>query len=457
MNTTQRLFLCLSAVVTLSAGAANWPQWRGPNYNGSTDEKNLADNWSKTGNVAWSLDLPGPSAGTPVIWGDRVFISSTDARAKSLLALCVDRKSGKVLWQQKIADAYSRDERSNFASPSPVTDGKVAVFLYGNGDLAGFEVAGKKLWQRSMPADYGDFAYQWTYGASATLHGGKLYVQVLQRNEPVHGKGKPGGESYLLALEPATGKTLWRHVRPSDAAAESLEAFSTPIPFEHKGRKELLIVGGDCLTGHDPETGRELWRWGTWNPTRIGHWRLVPSAVAGDGIILACAPKREPVYAVKAGGSGTLDDSGVAWKSVEQRELSSDVPTPLFYQGDFFVLSDVRKVISRVEPKSGKVKWSTELPGFAKFEASPAGADGKLYLINFKGEVVIVDASQGKILRTIPMAEPGEDLIRSSIAVSQGRLFIRTNQKLYCVGKGGTSVAANTPPAPAQRRGRPLP
>lgn len=183
----------------------------------------------------------------------------------------------------------------------------------------------------------------------------------------------------------------------------------------------------------------------------------MPSAVAGDGIILACAPKREPVYAVKAGASGTLNDSALAWKSVDERAISSDVPTPLFYLGDFFVLSDVRKSISRVEPKTGKVKWTAELPGFAKFEASPTGADGKIHLINFKGEVVVVDANQGKILRTIPMAEPGEDLIRSTVAVAHGQLFIRTNQKLYCVGKGGTSVAANASSAPAPRKGRPLP
>jgi len=123
MNTTHRFLLCLTAVVAASASAANWPQWRGPHFNGSTDEKHLPDQWSKTENIAWSLDLPGPSAATPVIWGDHVFVPSTDVRAKTLLALCVDRRSGKARWQHKIADGSSRDERSTFASASPVTDG----------------------------------------------------------------------------------------------------------------------------------------------------------------------------------------------------------------------------------------------------------------------------------------------------------------------------------------------
>ena len=199
----------------------------------------------------------------------------------------------------------------------------------------------------------------------------------------------------------------------------------------------MLLAGGDVLTGHDPATGKELWRWGTWNPERIPHWRLVPSPVAGDGIVLACAPKREPIYAVKAGGSGTLDDSALAWVSRDAREVSSDVPTPAFYDGDFFVLSDVRKCLCRVEPRTGKVKWTVPTPGRAKYEASPLAADGKIYLINFEGEVAVVDAADGKILNVIPMDQPtGGEVVRASIVAAHGQLFIRTTRKLYCVGKG---------------------
>jgi outer membrane protein assembly factor BamB len=178
-----------------------------------------------------------------------------------------------------------------------------------------------------------------------------------------------------------------------------------------------------------------LWRWGTWNPTKIGHWRLVPSPIAGDEIILACAPKGDPIYAVKAGANGTLQQDDIAWKSEKQSKISSDVPTPLFYDGDFFVLSDVRKGLSRVEPKTGKVKWSIDTPGRKKYEASPSGADGKIYIVNFAGEVTIVDANKGEVLRTISMGDEGDDMIRSSIVIAQGQLFIRTNKRLYCVGK----------------------
>jgi outer membrane protein assembly factor BamB len=429
------LISCFAAFPTL---AENWGQWRGPLFNGSTSEKGLPAEWSKEQNIAWSLDMAGPSASTPVVWGDRVYVSSSDSAAKSLLAICVDRRAGKVLWQAKVADGYARDEKSNYSSPSPATDGTRVIFFYGSGDLAAFECAtGNKLWSRNLQKEYGDFAFQWTFSTSPLLYNGKVYMQVLQRDVPVGGRGSKdkANESYLLALNPATGEELWRVIRPSEAVAESREAFSTPVAFEHNGRKEILIAGGDCLSGADPETGKELWRWGTWNPTKIGHWRLVPSPVAGGGVVLACAPKGDPIYAVKAGLSGNLDDSALAWKSEKQSKVSSDVPTPAFYDGDFFVLSDNRKALSRVEPKTGKVKWSVETPGRAKYESSPSVADGKIYFINFAGEVTVVDAAKGEVLKTIPMGDEGENMIRSSVAISQGQLFIRTNKRLYCVGK----------------------
>jgi outer membrane protein assembly factor BamB len=427
--------LLLLPLLGTSLIAANWPQWRGPDFNGSSPEKTVPLKWSQTENVAWSAEMPGPSASTPIVWENRVFVPAADPQSKALLAMCYDRKTGKLLWKEQVGTGYRRDEKSNYASPSPSTDGERVFFFYGNGDLAGFSVDGKKLWQRNIQTDYGDFAFQWTFSSSPLLHKGKLYLQVLQRDVPVHGKGKQGGESYFLAMDPATGKTLWKVQRPTEAVAESREAFSTPVPYTFNGREEILIAGGDMLSGSDPETGKELWRWGTWNPTRIGHWRLVPSPVAGDGIVLGCAPKRDPIYAVKAGGSGTLDNSWLAWKSDTARELSSDVPTPAFYDGDFFVLSDVRKSISRVEPKTGKVKWSKELPGNAKFEASPTAAAGHLYLQNFKGDVVVVDAKAGEITTTVGMGDSGDDETRSVVAVAHGQLFIRTNHKLFVIGK----------------------
>ncbi len=440
----------LLAVGPLDLNAANWPQWRGPDFNGSSPEKNLPATFSKTEGVAWSAPLPGPSGSTPIVWGDNVFVASTDEKDKTCVALAFDRKTGMELWRVKVAESMGQDRNSTFSNPSPVTDGRRVWFYYGTGDLVCFDLAGKEIWHRNIQTDYGQFAYQWTYGASPLLYDGRLYVTVLQRNVPVHGRGRENGDSYLLALDAATGKEAWKAPRPSEAHEESLEAYSTPMPYNHNGRTELIITGGDCISGHDPATGKEIWRWGTWNPTRIGHWRLVPSATAGAGLALVCGPKGAPVYAVKLGGKGNLANTGLAWqshvqatedpatagRSLDTRDLTSDVPTPLFYDGKFYVLNGTQKTLFCVEP-SGKVAWSGSLKGRNLFQSSPTAADGKIYVMNWAGEVFVVQAG-GAEFKLLHLADMGDNdtMLRAAIPISQGQLFIRTNQKLYCVGKG---------------------
>jgi outer membrane protein assembly factor BamB len=437
---------CLAALFPLRA--ENWGNWRGPNFNGTTSEKNPPTTFSKTENVVWTAPMPGPSGATPVVWGDYVFVSSTDDIAKTCVAMAFDRKTGKELWRVKVSDGAGKDRMSTFSNSSPVTDGKQVWFFYGNGELVCFDMAGKENWRRNVEKDYGQFAFQWTFSTSPLLYDGRLYLQVLQRNVPAQGRGRKDGpnDSYLLALDPASGKELWKVIRPAEAREESLEAFTTPTPYKHAGREELLIVGGDCISGHDPDTGKEYWRWGTWNPTRIGHWRLVPSPTAGAGIVLACSPKNSPIYAVKLGGKGTLSNTDLAWqsyvqnteetnkaaRSLEVRELSSDVPTPLFYEGRFYVLNGDKKKLLCVEP-SGKIAWSGDV-GKANFQSSPTAADGRIYMMNFPGEVFVVQAggSEFKLLHTAAMGD-GENTLRASIPISQGQLFIRTSKTLFCV------------------------
>lgn len=443
----QSLVLVAGVLCASLVHAANWPQWRGPNFDGSSTETGLPSQFSKTENVAWTVPLPGPSGSTPAIFGDYVFVSSTDKEKKSRVAMALDRKTGQTRWQRDMGPGVSQDDRSNYSSPSPITDGKNVWFFYGNGDLTSFDMDGKQIWTRNIQKDYGKFAFLWTFSSSLLLHEGKLYLQVLQRDTPVN-KSDPLGsaptdkpiESFLLALDPANGKELFKVARPSEARVESREAFSTPIPSTHNGRKEIIVVGGDCITGHDVNNGKELWRWGTWNPQKITHWRLVPSPVVGNGVALACGPKNAPIFAVKLGGNGTLPDSAIAWQSTE-RDVTSDVPTPLFYKGKFYILNGGKRKLLCVEPADGKVVWSGDLVASAGarsvFESSPTAADDKVYMMDHKGNVFVVAANtdQFKLLHTTPMGDDTDNSLRSSIPMSQGQIFIRTGSKLYCIGK----------------------
>ena len=421
-----------AAVFTLPAAAQHWPQWRGPKHNGSSEAKDLPESLDKA-SALWSAPLPGSGAGTPVVWEHRIFVSALDQQSQKLLAICLDRKDGRVLWRKEVGQGNFTNRRNNMASPSPITDGKSVWFYYGNGDLAAFDLEGNPLWSRNLQKDFGNFNYQWTYGSSPLLHDGRLYVQVLHRDVPVQGPATGAkAESYLLAVDPQTGKDLWRHVRPENANAESKESYGTPVPFEGSSRNEIVVIGGDVVTGHDAKTGSELWRFGGWNPDRIGHWRIVPAVVTAEGLAIACAPKGGPVMAIKAGGGGEITDSHAAWKT---KDFSSDVCVPLYYKNQLYVLDGDAKKLFCVELKTGKVKWSGSLGGGAVFRASPTGADGKIYCMNERGEVWVVSADEPfKIIYKGDLG--GADWpTRSSIVAVDGNVLVRTSDTLYCFGK----------------------
>jgi outer membrane protein assembly factor BamB len=448
MSSTVLLRAASPFLLATLAAAQDWPTWRGPTFDGASPATGLPERFSREENVRWRVEIPGKGASTPVVVGTHVFLTTAIEADGLLLVQCYDRDTGELHWEEAAGSGYraggrgsatGHDERSNYASPSAVSDGERVAFLFGNGDLSVHDVEGERLWARNLQEDFGDFAYMWTYGASPTLWKGRLYLPVLQRDQPTDGSpAEKPIESFLLALDLATGETVFRHVRPAPARMESLESYATAIPCTTpKGREELLVLGGDVITGHDPDSGAELWRWGTWNE---GHreqwWRIVPSPVVGAGHVLVCAPKRAPAYAIGLDGTGVLEASALRWRS-EGREnvVSSDVPTPLFMDGSFFVLSDVRRALSRVDPASGEIAWSLELPDRAPWEASPTGAEGKIYCISHSGTTLVVDAADGRILHQVDMAGGEGDRIRSSIAIASGALFLRTDRELLCLAR----------------------
>jgi outer membrane protein assembly factor BamB len=436
MNTfAPRLAVSLFAL-SLFAHAENWPQWRGPAFNGTSPETGLPETWTKE-SAKWATPLPGPSGATPAVWGDSIFVSSPDAE-KNLVLFCIDRKDGAVRWKKQIATGDINKGKGNMASPSPVTDGKTVWALYGTGDLAALDFQGNVLWQRHLGEEYGRFSINWIYGSSPLLYDGRLFVQVLQRNPappdyPGLAGGSPERESYLLALDPKTGKNIWKVARPSEAKLESQESYATPIPhIGADGKAQILIAGGNCLTGHDPATGKELWR-GYGLNSKDGEWmRLVTSPVSAGGVAIAAGPKKEPLLAFRTDGQGDITTSGLAWKFDEKK--TPDVCTPVYYQGKLLVLDGDSKTLTCLDPKTGDKKWQGALDTRMVIRSSPVAADGKLYIIDENGTVFVCGTGdEFKVLATIPMGDANGT--RASIAISNGQLFIRTTEKLYCIGK----------------------
>lgn len=408
-----------------SAAAQEWPQWRGPNFNGSSEAQGLPEKLDAS-TQAWAVELPGTGSGTPIVWKDRIFLSCIDSNSRKLQAVCISRKDGSIVWSKQVGVGFLQNKRNDTASPSAVTDGKLVWFYFGTGDLVAFDLDGNEKWSRNIQKDYGNFNILWIYSSSPMLYEGKLYVQVLQRDVPPQGAPSgPPADSYLLAMDASTGKDLWRQVRPNAAVAESKESYATPVPFTNGGHTEILLIGGDCVTAHDPETGKELWRCGGWNPQKIGHWRIVSSVVTADGLVIACPPKGGAVFAIKGGGSGDVTDSNVAWKNPE---LSSDSAVPLFYKGKLYVLNGDKKTLFCVEPKTGKVLWSNSLGGRSVLRASPTGADGKIYCISEAGDVWVLSADGAKTLSNNNL---GGTANHATIAVADGEVFVRAGEKLY--------------------------
>ena len=420
--------------------AESWPNWRGPSFNGSSTETGLPATFSRTENVVWKADVISNSASVPVVHKGHVYLTGYlpgeggPAKPGTLRCLCLDAATGRELWKHDFAGRFQLDDRSNLASPSAAANDERVLFFFGTGDLLSFSHDGTLQWHQPLAKDH-YFAFQWSFSTSPVLFEDKIYIQICQRDSTFEfagmERGSPDGDnpSFLLALKPSDGTELWRVERPSKANAESLEAFSTPTVNVADGRREIIIAGGDCLTGHDLDTGREIWRWGTWNPDRIGHWRLVPSPVVGGDVVLACAPKKEPIYAI----SRESNKAKLAWKT-DKKIATSDVSTPLFYEGRFYVVDgDQReKALICLKP-DGTVVWRGLFDSKAKIEASPTGADGKIYVMDHSGRCFVAKAGdQFELLHQVDMAKASLKDARGSMAVADGKLFLRVGSELFC-------------------------
>jgi outer membrane protein assembly factor BamB len=430
----------------------NWPHWRGPHHNGIIDAKNLPMKWSATDNILWKTPLPSWGAATPIIWGDRVFITSpsksepkpepeqkpteeqtqTERRRRrrpaldpggpKLLLICLSKKDGKILWERELDDKNQIHRKQNDSTPSPVTDGKHVWVVTGTGKIAAFDMDGNPKWAKDLQKDYGPFGHNWGYGSSPLLHNGSLIVEVL------HGM-RTDDPSYIVSLNAATGDVQWHQERPTDAEMESPDAYTTPVLLENQGKTQIVISGGDYVTGHDFKTGEEIWRAAGLNPLKRRNYRVVPTPIIVDGIIYA-PTRKKPLIALKVGGEGDITESHLVWKY--EGSGAPDVPSPVS-DGKFFYMVDDRGLVTCLNAKTGTLIWGPETTTEGIVSASPVLVDGKLYIINENGVTSIVSVEPE--FRLLATNELDGTYTLASPAVSGSQLFIRTSTHLYCIGQ----------------------
>ena len=421
MRRTVSLSMLVASLTTVTLFADNWPQWRGPELNGVSRERGLTTTWTPTENVAWKLAMPSRSGATPIVWNDTIFLNVALHPSQGELELwSVDRNSGAVAWKRPVSGGNNIQRKQNMSSPSPVTDGGAVWVMTGTGILKAFDFKGTELWMRDIQKDYGRFGLNWGYASSPLLHEDALYVQVL------HGM-RTDDPSYLLRLDKKTGRTVWRVERPTDAQQESPDSYTTPALLKYGNATEIVITGGDAVTGHDPGTGKELWRVRGLNPDNRGDYRIVASPLVAGGLVIA--PTREnPMLVVKPGGRGDVTASHVAWSFTRG---GPDVPTPVSDGQYVYVVND-RGVVHCLNLKTGQVVYGPQRLKSGTYSASPVLADGRIYVTNEDGVTSVFTAGPAF---QIVAENAVDEYTLSSVAVSNGQIFLRTEKHLYAIGK----------------------
>jgi hypothetical protein len=422
------LACCAAAGFARTAAAENWPRWRGPRGNAVTTAKGLPVEWDTKKNVRWKTALPGEGSSSPVVFGDRVFLTSAEDDGTKRIVRCLDRKTGRIVWSQSIADKNPEPTSAltGHAAATPVTDGKRVVAFFGNAGAVCYDVTGKKLWQRS----FSDFESELGFASSPILFEDRV-ILVCDHD----GDRFSTFDSFLIALDAKTGKTVWKTER-----RKLFRSWSTPIVVDvarkggrrkaeggsrkpegrttHHSRKELLVSGQDALRAYDPKTGRELWK-----VTGLTGW-VTPTPVFAEGLILLTSGKTGPVLAVRPGGTGDVTKTHVVWKHERQGPY---VCSPVCYGGLLYVHNEAG-VLSCYEAGTGKLVYRKRLGG--KFYASSIAGDGKVYISNDAGLTHVLRA--GRRFEVLSRNELKEEILASP-AVAGNALLLRTGKHLYCI------------------------
>lgn len=405
--------------VDVAESAANWPHWRGTRDNGSMETGSYPVKWGGNTNLLWKVELPGKGCSTPIVWGNRIFVTAPVEGQDAVLAY---DWAGKLLWQKTLgAEKAGKNSHGSGSNPSPATDGKSIFVYFKSGDLAALDFEGKVRWQTDLVERYGRDTLYWDYGTSPVL---TLKDVVMAR---LH-----HGESYVAAFDKETGALHWKVSRNYETPVEGDHSYATPILIQQEGREALLILGGEHLTAHDAADGQVIWSCGDFNPEAKKNWVPVGSPVVAGDMAVVPYGRGIRLHGIKLGGTGDVTATHRAWL---REDTGTFVSTPAEYKGRVYLLHDHgpdRGVIEAIDPSTGNTLLRGELPrNSAEYYASPVVADGKVYAAREDG-VVFVARIEGKF-EVLAENEMGEQLIASLVAVGN-RLLLRGDKHLFCVG-----------------------
>ena len=436
----------LLGVLAAAPLAANWPQWRGPSGLGVSADSGLPTTWSERENIAWSAALRGLGSSSPVVWGDQIFVTSQVGRVRLtggphpalarddaalvsrenpiggrreepstaaepifLVVESFHRSDGRRLWEHRFAarGPYpTLHEKHNLATPTAVTNGELLFAWFGTGQIVALDMRGGVVWSKHLGEEYAPFDINWGHGSSPALYKDLLILLCDHQSA-----------SYLLGLDARTGTPRWRADRGRGRAS-----YSTPLVVPGPRGDELVVNSSERIDGYDPATGELLWH------ADAPRQTPVPSAVFHDGLIyLTRGYRNSPYLAIRPGGRGDVSASHVVWRAPGGGSYAASL---VAYEGLLYLTNDVG-VLTCADMQTGERVWQTRLDGV--FFASPVAADGKIYFLSQTGETIVVKA--GRTPSILARNDLGARLVASP-AISGGQIFLRSDGRLFAVGKG---------------------
>jgi outer membrane protein assembly factor BamB len=391
-------FLILWFSLHSRATAEDWPEFRGPDGQGHSAEKGVPVSWSEAKNIAWKTAIPGLGWSSPVIQGDRIWLTTALDEGHSLRVLCLNRDTGKQLQNIEIfrkENPFRIHTKNSHASPTPILEGDRVYVHFGTNGTACLNTDGRVLWKTELPYQHGHGA-----GGSPALFGDLLIINCDGTDV-----------QYVVALDKATGKIRWKRDR------KARMAYGTPLAIQVNGADQVVSPGADRVIAYNPSDGEEIW----W--ARYDGYSLVPRPVYGLGLVFVCSGYDSPtLFAVKPDGRGDVTESHVVWTLRRAAPLN---PSPLLIEDALYIVSD-KGIASCLEAKTGKVRWQERLNG--EFSASPLYADGRIYLLNEEAETtVMIPGAQFRKLAGNSL----EGRTLASLAVSGRAIYLRTDRHLY--------------------------